>query len=79
MKTAVIIEKEIEKLDCLEKIQRFITLCSFYHVHRCKHNNCVNCSFINKLSYIYTENFPDEVNRTHGLQKFCRECFGSFF
>ena len=79
MKTAVIIEKEIEKLDCLEKIQRFITLCSFYHVDRCKHNNCVNCSFINKLSYIYTENFPDEKNGTLGLQQFCREYFGSFF
>ena len=79
METAVIIEKEIEKLDCLKKFQRFITLCSFYHVDRCKRNNCVNCSFINKLSYIYTENFPHEVNETLGLQKFCREYFGSFF
>ena len=79
METAVIIEKEIEKLDCLKKFQRFITLCSFYHVDCCKRNNCVNCSFINKLSYIYTENFPHEVNETLGFQKFCREYFGSFF
>ena len=78
METSVIIEMETEKLDCLKKFQRFITLRSFYRVDRCKHSNCVNCTFINKLSYIYTENFPDEVNGTLGLQKLCREYFGSF-
>ena len=79
METAVIIEIETEKLDCLKKLQRLITLCSFYHVDHCKRSNCINCSFINKLSYIYTENFPDEMNGTLDLQKFCREYFGSFF
>ena len=79
MKTAVIIEKEIEKLDCLEKIQRFVILCFFYHGDLCKHNNCVNCSFIDKLSYIYTENFPDKKSGMLGLQQFCRKYFGSFF
>ena len=79
METAVIMEIETEKLDCLKKFQRLITLCSFYHVDRCKRSNCINCSFINKLSYIYTENFPDEMNGTLGLQKFCREHFESFF
>ena len=34
--TAVIIEKEIEKLDSLEKLNRFIVLCSFNHVNRCE-------------------------------------------
>ena len=79
METAVIIEKEIEKLDYLKKFKRFITLCYLYHVDRYKHNNCVNGSFIDKLSYIYTESFPDEVNGTLSLQKFCREYFGSFY
>ena len=79
MEAAVIIEIETEKLDCLKKFQRLITLCSFYHVDRCKRSNCINCSFINKLSYICTENFPDEMNGTLGLQKFCREYLGSFF
>ena len=76
---AVTIEKEIEKLNNLQKFNHFICLCTFYHANHCEQENCINCSFVNKLEYIYTENYPDELNRTEDLQKFCRECFGSFF
>ena len=75
----VIIEKEIEILNSLQKFNRLTCLCTFYHVNRCEQENCINCSFADKLEYIYTENYPDEVNGTEGLQKFCMEYFGSFF
>ena len=76
---AVIIEKEIEILNNLQKFNRLTCLCIFYHVNRCEQENCTNCSFADKLEYIFTENYPDKVNGTEGLQKFCMEYFGSFF
>ena len=51
---AVIIEKEIEKLNNLQKFNHFICLCTFYHANHCEQENCINCSFVNKLEYIYT-------------------------
>ena len=52
VKTAVIIEKEIEKLNCLEKFNHFTDVCSFYHFNLCEKEKCINYSFINKLKYI---------------------------
>ena len=77
--TAVIVEKEIEKLYCLIKFNQFICLCNIYHIDCCEHDGCNNCNFVNKLERIYFENYPDEVNRTKSLQKCCREYHGSFF
>ena len=50
--TIAIIEKEIEKLNNLQKFNRFICLCTFYHANRCEQENCISCSFVNKLEYI---------------------------
>ena len=66
--TTAIIEKEIEKLNNLQKFNHFTCLCTFCHTNHCEQENCINCSFVNKLEYIYTENYPDKVNGTEGLQ-----------
>ena len=54
--TAVIIEKEIEKLSSLEKFDRFIHLSTYHHVNRCENDDCTNCAFVNNLCHIYHGN-----------------------
>ena len=39
--TAVVIEKEIEKLSSLEKFEGFICLSIYYHVNRCENDEIV--------------------------------------
>ena len=77
--TAVVIEKEIEKLYNSKKFNQFICLCTVYHVNRCQNEKCINCNFLNELEHVYFENYPDEVNGTECLQNLCRVHFGSFF
>ena len=40
-KTAVTIEKEIEKLSSLEKFERFIRLSKYYHVNRWENDEII--------------------------------------
>ena len=77
--TAVIIEKEIEKLNTLEKCDKFILLGTYFHVNRCENDDCRNCTFINKLCYIYNGNYNGGENEVLNLQKICRKYFGNFF
>ena len=74
--TAVIIEKEIEKLSSLEKFDRFIRLSTYYHVNRCENDDCTNCAFVNKLCHIYHGNYTGGENE---VLKICRKYFGNFF
>ena len=69
--TAVIIEKEIEKLYSLKKFNQFICLCDLYHINRCEHDACDNCNFVNKLECIYFKHYSVEVNGIESLQKCC--------
>ena len=77
--TALIIEIEIEELNNLEKFGQFIDLTTFYHLRRCRHNFGNNCTFIDKITNVYIENFHNEENGINNLQKLCREYFGNFF
>ena len=77
--TAVIIEKEIEKLSTLEKFDQCIGLSIYYHVNRCENDDCTNCIFVNKLCHIYHENYIGGKNEVLNLQKIFREYFGNFF
>ena len=70
-----IIEIEIEKWNSFNKFGKFIDLTACYHLKRCQHNNCGNYTFVNKITDIYIENFPDEKKGTDNLKKFCREYF----
>ena len=74
--TAVIIEKEIEKLSSLEKFDRFIRLSTYYHVNRCENDDCTNFAFVNKLCHIYHGNYTGGENE---VLKICRKYFGNFF
>ena len=76
---AVIIGKEIEKLNFFEKFNRFIYLCSFHHVDRCGQEKCINFDFVNKLEHIHAKNYSDEVDGKESLQKFCWEYHDSFY
>ena len=51
--TAVIMEKTIEELSSFKKFDRFIRLCTYYHVNRCENDDCENCTFVKKLCHIY--------------------------
>ena len=85
--TAVIIEKEIEKLSSLEKFERFISLSIYYHVNRCENDEIVwymcenntNCIFVNKYCHIYHRNYTGGENEALNLQKICRNCLGNLF
>lgn len=77
--TAVIVEKEIEKLNSFKKIDQYIRLSTYYHVNRCEKDDCTNCTFINKICYIYHENYTDKENEVMNLQNICRKHYGSFF
>ena len=49
--TAMIIEKEIKRLNSYENIDPFINLCGFYHSNRCEMDtNCLYCRFICTLT-----------------------------
>ena len=61
--TAVVIEKEIECLNSYEKIDQFIGLCNFHHLHRCENIDCSNCKFILNFRYMYVENITDQKKR----------------
>ena len=54
---AVIIEKDIEELNSLNKFHQYINLCTFYHLNRCENGEkCSNYEFILNIRYIYIEN-----------------------
>lgn len=72
--TAVIIEKDIENLNSLKKIDQFINFRLFYHLNRCeKDNNCINCNFITNLRFVYVENLLNGTNGVENCQNFCRK------
>ena len=49
--TAVIIEKEIKRLNSYENIDPFINLCGFYHLNRCEMDtDSLYCRFICTLT-----------------------------
>ena len=77
--TAVIKEKEIEKLNTLEKFDKFIRLSTYFHVNRSENDDCKNCTFINKICYIYKGNYKGGENDVLRLQNICRKYFGNFF
>lgn len=47
-------ESEIPKLDTLKKFDDFLKV-SFYHVERCKNEDCSQCLFAVNLRYLYVE------------------------
>ena len=69
--TAIIIEKEIEKLNNLEKFGEFIDLSVIYYQKQCEHNDCDDCKYLNQLTCIYIKIFS-ENNCVDKLQTFCR-------
>ena len=76
---AVIIEKDIEELNSLNKFHQYIKLCTFYHLNRCENGKkCSNCEFILNIRYIYVENLINGAG-VDNLQNYCRKNFGHFF
>ena len=53
---AVQIEKDIEELSSLIKIDRFLKLTDFYYVERCENIDCSNCLFVINVRYRYVQN-----------------------
>lgn len=79
METAVQIEKHIEQLTFLEKLQQFLKLADFYHVERCENIDCSNCLFVINLRYLYLQNTVLENNSIAPLKKYCRLKYGNFY
>lgn len=76
---AVIIEKDIEELNSLNKFHQYIKLCTFYHLNRCENGEkCSNCEFILNIRYIYVENLINGAG-VDNLKNYCRKYFGNFF
>ena len=73
-----ILGAEIKKLSDFTKFGQYIDLITYFHVKRCKHENCSNCKFAISLTDLYIGNFETQ-NRIKILQEFCVEYFGHFF
>lgn len=78
LETAVTTEKDIEELNCLDKIAKYISLCTYYHLSRCDNNvDFSNCTFILNFHYLYGENLIG--GDIENLQKYNRFHYCSFF
>ena len=79
METAVQVEKDIEDLSSIQKLDHFINLANFYHLYPCQIEKCSNCYFICNLRYLYVQNVVTETESFSELQKLCRLNYGSFY
>ena len=79
METAVQVEKDIEDLSSMQKLDHFINLANFYHLYPCQIEKCSNCYFICNLRYLYVQNVVTETESFSELQKLCRLNYGSFY
>ena len=79
METAVQIEKDIEELTSLEKLEQLFKLADFDHVERRENINCSNCLFVINLRYLYLQNTVLENDCMAPLQKYCRLKYGNFY
>ena len=70
--TAVQIERDIEELSSLRKLDDFLKLADFYYVERCENIDCSNCLFTINLRYLYDQTTVLEHDSVAPLQKFCR-------
>ena len=51
----------VEELDSMKMFDEILKLCEFYHVERCKYEDCANC--------LYVQNTAHEVELVAPLQK----------
>ena len=66
------IKRQLKKTNCLDKFPKYISLCIYYHLNRCKNNvDCSMCTFILDLQYLYTESLVNGGN-IENLQEYCR-------
>ena len=57
------IKRQLKKTNCLDKFPKYISLCIYYHLNRCKNNvDCSMCTFILDLQYLYTESLVNGGN-----------------
>ena len=75
---AVQIEKDIEELSSLEKLDWFLKLTDFYYVERCENIDYSNCLFVINLRYLYVQNAVVKYNSVAPLQKYCRLKYDNF-
>ena len=75
---AVQIEKDIEELSSLIKIDRFLKLTDYYYVERCENIDCSNCLFVINVRYLYVQNAVVKNNSVAPLQKYCRLKYDNF-
>ena len=51
----------VEEIDSMIKFDEILKLCEFYHVKRCKNEDCSNCWFIVNLRYLHNQNNDCEM------------------
>ena len=79
IETAIQIEKDIEHLSSMPKLNQFINLANFYHLYRCQVEKCSNCYFTCNLRYLYVQNVVNENESADALQKLCRLNYSPFY
>ena len=52
METAVIIQKDIEDLNMLNRFDQYINFSTYFHLHRSERDDCGNCNFLLNHRYI---------------------------
>ena len=69
METAVQIEKEIDDLPLMPKLDRFINLANFYHLYCYQVEKCSNCYFILKVLEIWNAPTAQKLPESNSKKK----------
>ena len=69
---------ELKKIDSMKKFNNFLKVLSYYHVERCKYEDCNQCLFTINLHYLLVENTVKQNDSVIPLQQFCLLKFNQF-
>ena len=62
-----LLEILVLELTSLKKFDDYLKVLSYYHVERCKQENCSQCQFVINFRYVYTEHVIQEKKMSRNL------------